>query len=134
MRSGLLILTLTSWVLLVPATASAAPPYDRDDIPHTVWPDEMDPRQITPEMWLAEHPVTGPLSVTVRYDSPPVDGRAGERGRIAVMVESTLEASLADSLSIFTEDLEADGHSVLVEAVDGGTAAQLRAHHLFQPS
>jgi len=108
--------------------ADAAPPYDRDDIPHTIWPEEMNPRQITPEMWLAEHPVNGPLTVSVRYASPQTDSREGERGRIAVLVESSLEDSLAASLDQFTEDLESDGHTVLLEMMSGGTPEQLRAH------
>ena len=113
--------------MLVPLLCLALPlPSPAQDIPRTLWPEEMGRREINPRTYAAGHPPGGPLGVTVlRAVSAP---RSIDRGRIAVLVESALSDALETSLNTFVDDLLLDGHSVRLESMEGGTDTELRAH------
>ena len=110
--------------------AAPAVAYELDDIPVTRWPAELEPDPITPDGHAERVLVEGPLVVDyLGARSPRATQRAeAARGRVLVMVESNLAERLADALDVFVDDLTLDGHSVLLEAASGGTAAELKLH------
>ncbi len=125
MRRALLSAPLLALFVGAPAQA-----YELDEIPVTTWPAELEPDPITPWEHAERVPVEGPLVVDyLGALYPRATSRAeAERGRVLLMVESNLAERLTDSLDLFMEDLTLDGHSVLLESVSGGTAAELKAH------
>jgi len=108
------------FVVAVPWIASAR------TVPVTRWPEEMGRREISPRTWRADHPFTGDLDLSVLREAGP--GRNVDRGRVAVIVETSLAGDLDSVLEGYVADLVADGHSVLLESASGGTDAQLRDH------
>ncbi len=117
-------------LILALAGAGPALAYDLDEIPLTRWPDELGPGPRSPEDWLDDGPTPDPLAIELITARSPLATQRGDasRGRVLVAVESNLAARLEASLGQFVEDLALDGHSVLLEAMEGGTAAELKAH------
>jgi hypothetical protein len=113
--------------LLVPQAAVA---YELDEIPVNRWPAEIGFEPITPTQHALRVPSDGPLELSyLGALYPQATSRAqASRGRVLVLVESNLSGRIADSLDTFMEDLTLDGHSVLLEAASGGTAADLKEH------
>ncbi len=117
-------LTVTALALLAAGPARAT---IHQELPRTLWPEELGPRVVSPQRWRADRPVSGPLQLTTLLEAGPAT-RDGERGRVLVLVEAALADALAGPLETFADDLVLDGHSVLVETSSGGEPHEVRAH------
>lgn len=66
----------------------------------------------------------GSYSREVRIPGP---GAVPLADKVVLLVDAGVEQEIAASLDVFQADLEAEGYTVLVWVVDGGTAADIRA-------
>ncbi len=114
---------LTIALVCAPGARAAA----LDEVPHTVWPEQFRDHEVTLESWEARHPRSGPWKVEVLREAAPAV-RDGGRGRVAVLVDDGLQGPLEGPLETFVDDLVRDGHGVILEAVAGGSAEELKAH------
>lgn len=113
------------------ALAIGAPPaaaLEPAGAPLTLWPEELGRSEVTPETWAAAHPSDGPLQVVTLAESMAATGRRDSRGRVAVLVESSLTEGLQEALDVFVDDLTVDGHDVVLQSLAGGSAEEIRAH------
>lgn len=117
----------TVWLGLTVLCAGVAHAGMIDEVPRTVWPDEFRDHEITMEQWQELHPRSAAFRVEVLREAAPAV-RDGHRGRVAVLVDDGLQGAIEAPLETFTDDLSRDGHGVLVEAIGGGSAADLRDH------
>lgn len=71
---------------------------------------------------------TVPVAPARRYATPGAPSVAAVHGRICLVVESSLYASIQAGIGQFTSDLQAAGYDVVVYQHNGGTPTDLRAY------
>jgi len=114
--------------------AADPPPAELDennaDIAILQWVDPEGRQPMTYEKFRHSLPPQQPMAIEQTYATPPVPPEIGvpSASLVSVIVNSSLQASIQDSIDQYVLDLENEGYSVTVYATSGGTPNDLRAY------
>ncbi len=117
---------LFSLFLLCLAQGALARPYDQYQL--TRWQDPLGRSPLSFEDFQRDNPSLGRFIIggVGLKDRSGLNKLRAKNGEVAVLVNSTLYPKIASSLTVYIDDLIANGYSVVMDTIRGGQASDLR--------